>query len=86
MAPLPAPAKSSKVHAYALRLPKPVKTGNKLSDQDADSVHQQFTMLVDSLLKDRSHVVPLFSALTSRVSDSSAVPISHGADSFSKHP
>ena len=79
-------ARSKDVHPHAAKLPKPIKTGNKAQGTDDEGVHQQFVMLVDTCLKDRSHVVPLFSKLQARLNEKAAEAVGVGFEKFERQP
>jgi hypothetical protein len=80
------PSKTGKHHSASLRLPLPTKSGNRLADADADAMQEIFMSLVDSLIDDRSHVMPLMSMLQNRMAMQRAAPEANGAETFIRAP
>lgn len=57
---------SAQVEHYIERLPKPVRTGRSAEDEHNDATHRCFQNIIRDLLEDRTHIMPLWTALDER--------------------
>jgi hypothetical protein len=78
---------SSGKHTPAVdRLPKPDRSGKPNADQQNDAVHAQLQTIVETCLKDRAHIGPLFNCLSHRLGLVRQEVLSDGAARFEVLP
>ena len=60
---------TAKAHtALAKKIPRPQKTGNAQQDQELETQRELFMQLIDHCIWDGKHILPLYGALTHRLS------------------
>lgn len=57
---------TAQVEHYIERLPKPIRTGRCADDEHNDATHRCFQNIIRDLLLERTHIMPLWTALDER--------------------
>ena len=54
------------IDRYVDHLPKPIRTGRSVEDEQFDATHRVLQNMLRDVLKDRSHIMPLWTCLDDR--------------------